>query len=202
MTYSPTIPQALDLLSQSQPAIQANFQQANAIFGINHVNYDNSLPAGAIATDRGKHVQIVMKIPNVTPPITTADEGSLYIANSGGVREQLRYRRESNGLVFGLTEWMGGTATFVGATGAISQSFNVAGIVRTAVGRYTITFTTALVNANYGLLISPRVDAANSVWSVTSTNHTVNGFGIRVKALNDTYQDPTSCTFLVIGEIT
>lgn len=194
MTFDPTLPLATEGFAQSQVDVTTNFNQTNIVFNANHVNFND-----ATVVDRGKHRQIIAKA--VAVPATIAGEGAVYVANSGGTREQLRYRRESNGIVIGLTEWMGASCTFVGATGAISQSFNIAGIVRTAQGRYTVTFTTALVAATYGVLVSPRVDAAGSVWSVTTANHGVGGFDIRVKALNDTYQDPTSCSFIVVGEI-
>lgn len=42
-------------------------------------------------------------------------------------------------------------AVFAGATGVISKSENIASIVRTDVGTYTVTFTTAMPNTQYFL---------------------------------------------------
>jgi len=36
MSYNASIPQATDLISQSQSQIQTNFSQANTAFGIDH----------------------------------------------------------------------------------------------------------------------------------------------------------------------
>jgi hypothetical protein len=41
---------------------------------------------------------------------------------------------------------------FAGATGTIASSFNVTSITIIATGYYTVTFTTAMVNANYSIV--------------------------------------------------
>jgi hypothetical protein len=61
MTYSPTIPTALDALSQSQGDIQTNFAQINTIFQLNHVEFNN-----AVVGDRGKHKQVNLSAPGRT----------------------------------------------------------------------------------------------------------------------------------------
>ena len=66
---------------------------------------------------------------------------------------------------------------FVGATGTITSSFNVASVTRTAAGLYTITFTTAMPNANYvvcGMVQSSGV--GNWITALNTTNPTTTSF--------------------------
>ena len=53
MTFNAAIPQPNDILSQSQAQIQTNFSQADLIFDINHVTFDN-----ASVASRGKHRKV------------------------------------------------------------------------------------------------------------------------------------------------
>lgn len=98
MTYSPTIPGPTDLLSQSQADILTNFDQANLIMGVNHVNFDNSLPAGAVPANRGKH-NFVTLLKKAADPATTNDEIAIYSKDVGAgvIREFLR--QQNNGAV-------------------------------------------------------------------------------------------------------
>jgi hypothetical protein len=198
MTYSPTIPTALDALSQSQGDIQTNFAQINTIFQLNHVEFNN-----AVVGDRGKHKQVNLRA--VALPVTIAGEGALYVFNTGGAREQLRYRRESNGQEFGLTEWFGGAVRFNGAGVVLGGSiFNVAAVVRNGAGDYTITFTTPLTSANYIVLITPSCGLSGSgVATIVGVNaQTAGNCRIFCKALtNNLGTDPAFVSVLMLGEI-
>jgi hypothetical protein len=56
------------------------------------------------------------------------------------------------------TQTIKGSATawvnFTGSTGTINNSFNVASVTRVTTGQYTVTFTTAMANANYAIITS------------------------------------------------
>ena len=54
-----------------------------------------------------------------------------------------------NGMTGIAKAWVQFTGASGGAT--INQSFNVSSVTRTATGTYTITFTTAMPNANYSV---------------------------------------------------
>jgi hypothetical protein len=78
MVYVPTIPQAGDIPSQSQPQILENFGQANTLFNVNHYTFNDPTVA-----NRGKHRYIVM--PRLAAgPALAADEGSLFTKDIGG----------------------------------------------------------------------------------------------------------------------
>ena len=78
MTFNPSIPQANDIISSSQPQILTNFTQLNTLFGIDHIEYDN-----ATAANRGKHNKITF-IQQAADPAPPAGEIALYTKNVGG----------------------------------------------------------------------------------------------------------------------
>ena len=71
MTFNPAIPQPNDILSQSQAQIQTNFSQADLIFDINHVTFDN-----ASVASRGKHRKV--DLITVAAPGSIAGEAVVY----------------------------------------------------------------------------------------------------------------------------
>lgn len=52
---------------------------------------------------------------------------------------------------------------FNGSTAAIRASFNVSSVTRNSTGTYTLNFTNALADANYGINIQSTVSAAYTV---------------------------------------
>ena len=51
---------------------------------------------------------------------------------------------------------------FAGTTGSIRASFNVGSITRNSTGDYTVNFTTALPDANYGVVVGISNDAGGA----------------------------------------
>lgn len=96
MTYNPNIPQANDLISQSQAQIQTNFSQADTIFDTNHYTFDNSTVA-----NRGKH-RFSSYVEQGADPVTAANEIAIYSKDLAGV-SQLYMRRESAGTVIQMS---------------------------------------------------------------------------------------------------
>jgi len=58
---------------------------------------------------------------------------------------------------------------FVGSTGAIIKSANVASVVRSATGAYTITFTNAMATTTYVVRMEGEHDVANKGISLVLT---------------------------------
>ncbi len=96
MSYNPSIPQADDLISESQLAIQTNFSQLNTIFEKDHVEYDNATTA-----DRGKHKQSTYP-DSSSDPATAGNELALYSKDVGG-NSRFFMRQESSGTVIQLS---------------------------------------------------------------------------------------------------
>jgi hypothetical protein len=146
VAYLPNIPQGSQRPSQMYDQITTNFTELNAQYGVNgdHVEF-------ASATNQGKHKQSTY-IQQASDPSTAGGEGSVYVKDAGAGREELYYRRESSGPVIQLSvikAW-----AFVGALGGVVDGYNVASAIRTAQGQYTITFTNAMPNGNYGVQVS------------------------------------------------
>lgn len=197
MTFDASIPQPNDFLSDSQSDIQVNFNSSNVIIGVNHVNFDNSLPAiGTLGyltnvADEGKHTIVHTKMVNsvTAAPATLADEGAIYAKEVAlGGRVEAYYRYPTSGATPQLTAikaWVrfkGDTAAanpYDIPVGEINSQYNIASIRRTATGLYTLTFTTALTDANYTVLVSPKV-SGNPVVGYLNTA-AVGSFTIRVQ---------------------
>lgn len=159
MTFNPLIPAATDLLSQSQSDLQTNFNQLNVVMGVDHVNFDNSLPAGSVAGDRGKHVTILSKraLFAAALPATGADEAALYTKeSSAGGSVELYYRYPSSGTAIRLTNGPYGIKAWItadinpntGAVVGILDSLNITNIVFNGGERWTITFPATIMTAS------------------------------------------------------
>lgn len=64
MTYNPNIPQANDLISNSQAQLLINNSQANIAFGVDHTAFD-------VVADQGKHKKATL-IKQTTDPVADA----------------------------------------------------------------------------------------------------------------------------------
>ena len=98
--------------------------------------------------------------------------------------------------IFSCRAW----ANFDGANGAIRGSGNIASVVRTGVGNYTVTLTTPMQNANYAVTTSStaRSDAA----SLNVVSQTATGFVLRANYGGDNTPgsyDPTYANFAVFA---
>ena len=156
MTYSPAIPQANQLISQSQADLLANFSVADAVMGVNHVNFDNSLPLIAMLgyltapADEGKHTIVHLKrvdavLPSIgTDPTTVANEGAIYakIPPVGiGATTELYYRHPSNGIISQLTGLYVQTAANGGTAGGNNNWINTPWGIRIIWGQSAVAFT-------------------------------------------------------------
>lgn len=68
---------------------------------------------------------------------------------------------------------------FVGATATISSSYNVSSVTRNGAGDYTVNFTNAMANANYGTAFGRTADfafASNDVGLYPSGTFTTSAF--------------------------
>ena len=184
------MPQSGDVPAQSQAQILANFQQLNTIFANNHIAFN-------AAINNGKHTTIEML--EQALPASAAGEGVLYAFNSGGTREQLRYRRESNGTVIPISEWFGAFCNFTAANPAVvNKQFNIASVTWVDNTTYDVLFTDAMTDANYIVVFGRTNTSGSSNIAVDSTGvpPTVNGFRVISSAVF-TYK----IMFAVFGEI-
>lgn len=95
MAFNSNIPQAGDVLSQSQADLLNNFGAINTAFNLNHGNFN--------AANQGKH--LFLEMPVVADQVTAAGEVGVYCKNgaTSGVPE-LFFRRQSAGAITPMTE--------------------------------------------------------------------------------------------------
>ena len=180
MTFDPAIPGANDLLSDSQSDIQTNFSESNNVMGINHVNFDNSLPALAIAADRGKH-HVTTLIERVVgwgfDPVTAANEVALYCKDLAGI-STLYMRKESNGTVIQLSGVdPTGNQTFL--PGGLILKWGLEPNVLTT-GATLVTFPVAFPAGCLNVIATPITTLATRASSVSTFNVAFDGFNVVV----------------------
>lgn len=90
MSYNANIPQATDLISQSQGQLLTNFSQANTAFGIDHTAFD-------VAANQGKHKKSTY-VEQAADPVTIANELAVYSKDVAGVTTEF-LRKEGAGTV-------------------------------------------------------------------------------------------------------
>jgi len=164
MTYNPAIPAAADDPSVSQGQMLTNFAQANTLFGVNHVNFDSSLPAGVGAGNAGKHYAVTI-IDQAAAPVTAANECALYSLATGG-DSTLWFSKESAGTAIQMT----GPDPVIASPG---QTFLPGGII--------LKWGTAVVNTG-GTAVGFAVAFPNNCWNVQVTPESTQSRGAAIAA--------------------
>lgn len=123
--------------------------------------------------------------------MTTTIDGSAGITtNAGG---SVNPSTNISGVNFSCRAW----ANFNGVTTVtIAGSGNIASIVRNSAGNYTVTFTTAMPDANYSVVGSaPGDNTQPFVFSINTFTTTTFNISITRTAL--AFTDPILCCFAV-----
>lgn len=186
MTFNPNIPQPTDTLSVSQGELLTNDTQLNTVFNVDHVAFDD-----ATVANRGKHTSSTLRDFG-GDPTPAAGEGTIY-SNTVGARIESFYRYPSSGPITQLT-WIKAWCTFngdgaIGAT-AIIDSYNVASINKLNNTNFSITYTTALGNANYAVFGS----ATTTTVRIGAGSLTVNAVTVVANGVSPGYM-----SVLIIG---
>jgi hypothetical protein len=104
---------------------------------------------------------------------------------------------QSNGVTTNAIAWV----KFVGATGAISASYNVSSITRVTTGQYTVTFASALADANYTYAVNMfGLAGANGYFTGTGVLPTTTAFGMYTITSGIAYADPTAVVVTFFGD--
>jgi hypothetical protein len=72
----------------------------------------------------------------------------------------------------GMTGIAKAWVNFVGSNGSVNASFNVSSVTRNGTGDYTINFTTAMPNVNYGFAGSMAAGSASTIVSMAESSST------------------------------
>jgi hypothetical protein len=172
MSFNPGIPQSSDIPAQSQAQILTNFNQTNSVFGINHIEFNNSTVA-----NRGKHKHVSM-IEQGSDPVTAANEVALYSKDVSSV-SQLFLRREANGTVIQMTG-QNPTIAQSGSTflpGGIVMKWGFTGVIA---DNSTVTFASAFPTNCWSVqltIIDPS--ATTRILNVKTASLTTANFQVR-----------------------
>ena len=181
MTFNPTVPLNSDSPSIFPAQGQANFTRLQTIIGVDH--QFNLSPA---AND-GWHNLIHMT--QQAPSGALAATGRAYVKSSAGQVND--FYMDDAGTQYQITPTIPIRASVnfdgTGAVGAqsIRSQFNVASVMKTATGTYTINFTTAMPDANYMVQItgmrSTNADVCNgSVYGSSTYSSSVTTTSVRI----------------------
>ena len=120
-------------------------------------------------------------------------------ANAGEIKKALN--ADNSPPIFACRAWASFQGRSTNGTCTVDGSGNVASISRTGAGQYTLTFTTAMPDANYAVIGSGHWDATIAsaqntitvVYPVLST-----GFSFTISdASGNSYQDPSNSSLAI-----
>lgn len=150
MTYNPLIPNFNQSPGLFPAQCSTNFTRLQTIINADHMFNDSA------ATNDGIHRQVTM-LTRDAPGALPVGNGILYTKLVTGV-SQLYFYNGTTDMAITPALTLGATikacVNFNG-TGAVSirSQFNVASVVKTATGAYTINFATPLTDSNYIVLL-------------------------------------------------
>lgn len=174
MAYQSNIPQATDLLSQSQDDILNNFLAIAAAFNLNHGNFN--------AANQGKHNFVQM--PAQSPaPTTGAGEVGLYCANSALSSQPELFFRKQSGSTAPVTNYEISSAGYSATDGWARLPSGIllkwGNGTQVTPGNFIVTYPVAatipVFTATYTAILTPATTNMNLyLISIATTTLTVN----------------------------
>lgn len=152
MTFDAMIPLAGDSPSTFPAQSQTNYARLQTIVGNDH--QFNLAAAG----NDGYHN--IVNMTQQAPSGVLASTGRLY-AKTAGTYVQLFYM-DDNGRDYQVTPGIIAAVNFNGipANPTLRSALNVSGVVKDATGKYTVSFTTPIADANYVAVVTGMRDSA------------------------------------------
>ena len=207
MAYLPTIPQATDKLSVSQPQLLGNFSAiddgSSAGFAANHI----SLTA---VSDVGKH-KYVEFVNTSAPAVGAATQMTLYSATTD-IYPHLYYKNSS--FSFDMQSAIAGSSGGIGdvtfnmpnlftGDGANWQMKSGATTSQSVVpgGNTTITYPVAFTTNSLAPIVTPIFTNADATHQVLCTvkSFTKSGFVVRIDSIGSSASGNTGIAYQVIG---
>lgn len=131
MSYNPNIPNATDLLSNSQGQLRTNFQTANTSFGIDHYAFADTTP------NNGFHNKVTTPlIVGSAHPATTTNPLLYAMQDSANIGTIQYSRGPSNAVPTPITSLHSGTAPIIMNNGDITNILDFTGITRAMMTLY------------------------------------------------------------------
>jgi hypothetical protein len=182
--YNPGIPNANDLLSNSQGQIKTNFTQANNIYGFDHFAFNN------VGPNTGKHLKATFPISVL--PVSAVGDFVLWATNlvSGGP-SQLYYTRDNTAdsiPIAGILDPIAGVSGYSFLPGNIMIQW----------GRQNTSGTSTPVTfpRKFTSIYIIQVTGSNPASAVAASGQSTSGFNIVTSVI------PQNCFWLAIGNKT
>lgn len=119
ITYNPSIPQATDLISQSQGQILANFGQLNSQFGVDHTAFNTGSGNGD-----GFHKKVMFNVPWAGSTTMSGTQVLFYSSNQGGVG-QLAYANSAGQFLLTGPQNLAATAGYIFLPGGLIMQWTL-----------------------------------------------------------------------------
>jgi hypothetical protein len=157
MTYNPNIPQAGDVISQSQPQILTNFQQLNQVYGDpNPAGDPNSdhFPFDDASANARKHRKVRLPDSSSTPYTPVANEGVVYARTDSDSQTYPFWRRDTLTTDYPLLPIKVFGEFSTNPIALTPNSFGINNVVSAGQGRWQVNFTETFPDTNYSVYVS------------------------------------------------
>ncbi len=171
MAYQPNIPAATDAISQSQVDLQANFQQLNVGFAIDHNAYDAASP--------GQHKKVLFTNVAADPAIVNP-AGQLYTKSVTGVIEAFFSNGTTVTQLTGLPQTLAGKGTLTLGGGLIFKWGTIPGNGTNEIPVLFLPEIANFPNNVYNIQLTADLnDTTAKSFAVKSGSASVTGFTIK-----------------------
>lgn len=203
MVYNRNIPQSTDLISISQGQILGNFQTIDSGTTGTGVGFSREHITMTDATNGGLHSKATMPdTASVSPPTSY---GTYYASKTGSVPGNITEAVYKSGdgssavaILSATKAWGRFSSSLPGPVSKI-DGFNFASVTNPSTGVYNISFTNALPNSTYSVLVTVDQLAFGNRSIAGATSLTVNGFTINVAAGGSSVGSPNGpINFMVL----
>lgn len=164
ISYNTGIPAASHNPSNDQPLMRDNTDAINSIWDIDHISFNSG--AGL---NSGQHKQVTLNGENAAGAQTDPNSVLYTGAGTASAVAQLFWRNQNSIYhISPIRAW----GTFVPTAIVLTQTFNIASIVRNSAGSYTITMNTNVVTGtSYAVFISAGggpITSPTTTYAITS----------------------------------
>jgi len=200
MTFDPAVP-----LATESPAVFPAQNQTNMAVLQTIIEADHQFNPTPIPNDNSGYHNLI-HMTTQTPSGALASTGRLYVKTSSGL-VNLFYMDDA-ATSYQLTPTMpiraavNFTGSAVNGAQVLRSSYNVTSVSRTGLGSYTVTFTTAMPNANYIVQVSGMREAANKPLSCEILGDTVYGNSVTTTFVKLQFRGESALNDPIMGNVT
>lgn len=191
MTYDPNIPQASDVISQSQAELLTNFQQLNLVYGDGNPGADpnsDHYPYDDTSANARKHRKVRLPDTSGTPYTPLASEGVMYARTDGSGNTYPFWRRDTSVIDYPILPIKAYASVITRTTNGactLVTSMNVTSVTRSGLGAYDVVLAitlpfTAGVNEYAALFGQGGVPSSSSVIAALE-NRAASTFSVQLR---------------------